>query len=295
MSFRKRFRVRPGEKLRLHDLPTCPRERDGDEKEITSRLVKSADKLRKLQYLLYAEGKQSLLICLQALDAAGKDGTIRHVLSAMNSQGTRVHGFKAPSREELAHDFLWRIAQLTPRKGEVAIFNRSHYEDVLVVRVHKLVPKSVWSERYDLINEFERGLVANGTQILKFFLHIDKDEQLRRFKDRIDDPARHWKISESDYTERALWDEYTKAYEEALSKTSTRDAPWYVIPANDKMYRNLVISRIIVERLESLNMNFPAPTVGIEDVRRRFHAAERDGKTPRSKRGAKAARTMEAG
>jgi PPK2 family polyphosphate:nucleotide phosphotransferase len=274
MKFAKRFRVRPGENVQLRKISQDVKGMRGDKKEIAAKIEKYANRLREAQYLLYAEGKRSLLICLQALDAAGKDGTISHVLGAMNPQGTRVQGFKAPSKEELAHDFLWRIAQQTPRKGEVTIFNRSHYEDVLVVRVHKLVPKSIWSERYDLINEFEKGLVANGTTIIKVFLHIDKDEQLRRFKKRIDDPARHWKISESDYSERKLWDEYVKAYEDALSKTSTKHAPWYVIPANDKMSRNLAISRIIVETLESLDMKFPSPTVGIKDVRRKYHAAE---------------------
>jgi PPK2 family polyphosphate:nucleotide phosphotransferase len=284
MNFSKRYRVKPGEKVRLSDFPTDPKGHRGDEKVLAPKLEKCTDALRDLQYLLYAEGRRSLLICLQALDAAGKDGTITHVLSAMNSQGTHVHSFKEPSREELAHDFLWRVAQDTPRKGEVAIFNRSHYEDVLVVRVHKLVPKDVWSGRYDLINDFEKGLVANGTVIIKFFLHIDKDEQLRRFKSRIDDRTRHWKISESDYSERALWDDYTRAYEDVLSKTSTRDAPWYVIPANNKMYRNLAITRILVERLEALDMRFPAPTVSIKAVRRKFHAAVLDDRTHKRNR-----------
>jgi PPK2 family polyphosphate:nucleotide phosphotransferase len=277
--------VKPGEKVRLGDLPTHPKGDRGDEKVIVPKLTKSTDRLRELQYLLYAEGKRSLLICLQALDAAGKDGTITHVLGAMNSQGTHVHSFKEPSKEELSHDFLWRIARNTPRKGEVAIFNRSHYEDVLVVRVHKLVPKAVWSGRYDLINDFEKGLVASGTEIVKFFLHIDKDEQLRRFKSRIDDRTRHWKISESDYSERALWDDYTRAYEDVLSRTSTKDAPWYVIPADNKMYRDLAVSRILVERLEALDMRFPAPAVSIKAVRRKFHAAVLDDKTSRHKRG----------
>jgi PPK2 family polyphosphate:nucleotide phosphotransferase len=285
MNYSKRYRVRPGEKVRLGDLPTHPKGDRGDEKVLAPKLQKCTDRLRELQYLLYAEGKRSLLICLQALDAAGKDGTITYVLSAMNSQGTHVHSFKEPSKEELAHDFLWRIARKTPQKGEVAIFNRSHYEDVLVVRVHKLAPKVVWSGRYDLINDFEKGLVANGTEIVKFFLHIDKDEQLRRFKSRIDDRTRHWKISEADYSERALWDEYTRAYEDVLSRTSTKRAPWYVIPANNKMYRNLAITRILVERLEALEMRFPAPTVSIKAVRRKFHAAVLDDKTSRHKRG----------
>ncbi len=284
MRFSKRCRVMPGERVDLDAHPTGPKGSRGDEKRLMPRLRKSTDRLRALQYLLFAEGRRSLLICLQARDAAGKDGSISHVLSAMNPQGTRVHSFKAPSSEELAHDFLWRIARQTPRKGEVAIFNRSHYEDVLAVRVHRLVPKAVWAARYDLINDFERGLIANGTHIVKFFLHIAKDEQLRRFKSRIDDRTRHWKISASDYSERALWDQYTVAYADALSKTSTEDAPWYIIPADNKMYRNLAITRILVDRLESLDMRFPAPTIGLKDVRRKFRAATQDGRTTKRHR-----------
>ena len=201
---------------------------------------------------------------------------INHVLGNMNPQGTRVHGFKVPSKEEAAHDFLWRIHRQTPGMGEVVIFNRSHYEDVLVARVHKLVPKSVWSKRYDLINDFEKGLVANGTHIIKFFLHISPEEQLRRFKQRLGDPARHWKISENDYSERELWPHYVQAYEEALSKTSTTHAPWYVIPADHKWFRNLAVSKIVAETLESLDMQFPAPTVDLRDIRRKYHAAEKE-------------------
>jgi PPK2 family polyphosphate:nucleotide phosphotransferase len=213
---------------------------------------------------------------LQGLDTSGKDGSINHVLGAMNPQGTRVHGFKAPSREEAAHDFLWRIEQRTPAKGEVVIFNRSHYEDVLVVRVHNLVPDKVWSKRYDLINAFEKSLAANGTHILKFFLHISKDEQLRRFKQRLDDPQRRWKISEADYEERKFWKNYQEAYQDALSQTSTKHAPWFVIPANHKWFRNLVISRIVAESLESLEMKFPEPTVNIKDIKRKYHVAEKE-------------------
>ena len=191
----------------------------------------------------------------------------------MNPQGTRVHAFKVPSQEEREHDFLWRIHKNAPAKGEVAIFNRSHYEDVLVARVHDLVPKETWSKRYDLINDFERNLAENGTHILKFYLHISEDEQLRRFKQRLDDPTRHWKISESDYEERPFWPAYQEAYEDALSKTSTKHAPWFIIPANHKWFRNLAVSRIVVETLESLDMKFPEPAINVEEIRRRFHAA----------------------
>ncbi len=276
MSYRKLFQVEPGSKPKLSEIDAGFSAKHKNKPAATADLEKYTQKLRELQYLLYAECKRSLLICLQALDAAGKDGTINHVLGNMNPQGTRVHGFKVPSKEEAAHDFLWRIHQQTPGKGEVVIFNRSHYEDVLVTRVHDLVPKSVWSERYELINDFEKGLVANGTHIVKFFLHISPEEQLRRFKQRLDDPARHWKISESDYAERELWSQYVEAYEDALHKTSTKHAPWYVIPANHKWFRNLAVSKIVAETLESLDMQFPAPTVDLRDIRRKYHAAEEE-------------------
>ena len=227
-----------------------------------------------LQFQLYAEQKRSLLICLQAPDAGGKDGVVRHVIGSMNPQGCRVVPFKQPTAEELAHDFLWRIEKQTPRQGEVVIFNRSHYEDVIVVRVHDLVPKKVWSQRYEQINDFERRLVANGTHILKFFLHISKEEQLERFKDRLDDPARHWKISEADYSERKHWDDYETAYEDAISKCSTEAAPWFVIPSDHKWFRNLAISRIIVETMENMGIKIPSrpstsPTSARNITRRR--------------------------
>jgi PPK2 family polyphosphate:nucleotide phosphotransferase len=278
MNYREMFRIEHSSSLKLDKIDPEFKNKHEDKYSAEVETAEYIDKMRKLQYLLYAEGKRSLLVCLQALDAAGKDGTINHVLGAMNPQGCKVHGFKVPSKEELAHDFLWRIHARTPEKGEVVIFNRSHYESVLVERVHKLVPKEIWSERYDLINDFERGLVANDTHIIKIFLHISSEEQLRRFKQRIDDPARHWKISEFDYSERKLWNDYQEAYEDAISKTSTRHAPWYVIPSNHKWFRNLAVSNIIVETLQSLDMEFPAPTVDIEKIRRQFHAAEGEQK-----------------
>jgi PPK2 family polyphosphate:nucleotide phosphotransferase len=230
----------------------------------------------KLQYLLYADGDQSLLVVLQALDAAGKDGVVRHLFSGMNPQGTSVFGFKQPSKDEAAHDFLWRAHQRTPSKGQVVIFNRSHYEDVLVVRVHKLVEKSVWSTRYDLINDFEKMITSNGTRILKFFLHISPEEQLARFKQRLDDPARHWKISDADYSERELWPKYIKAYEDVLEMTSTRHAPWYVIPANHKWFRNLAISEIIADTLDEMGLKLPPTHVDMEAIRSKYHVAERE-------------------
>jgi len=276
VKYIEKFRVKPGNTVRLDKIDAAFKDKHDDQESALSEIEKYTRRLREQQYLLYAENKRSLLIILQAMDAGGKDGTINHVLGSMNPQGTRVYGFKVPSAEEAAHDFLWRIHQAAPHRGQVTIFNRSHYEDVLVSRVHNFVPKKVWSKRFDLINDFEKNLVDNGTHILKFYLHISKDEQLRRFKQRIDDPARHWKISESDYTEREYWDDYTKAFEDALSTCSTEHAPWYIIPANHKWFRNLAVSQIVVETLESLEMEFPKPSVDIKEIREKFHKAEEE-------------------
>jgi PPK2 family polyphosphate:nucleotide phosphotransferase len=273
MNYRERFRVRPGSKVTLDDIDPALTAGHKNKESALAKLEKYAQRLRDLQYLLYAEGKRSLLVCLQALDGGGKDGTIRHVFWTMNPQGVRVQAFKVPSKEESEHDFLRRIHEQTPARGEVVIFNRSHYEDVLVVRVHDLVPKEVWSKRYDAINDFERNLVAGGTHILKFYLHISRDEQLRRFGQRLDDPTRRWKISEADYSEREFWNQYMEAYEDALSRTSTKDAPWFIIPSNHKWFRNLAVSKIVVETLESLDMTFPEPTVDIKAIRRKYHRA----------------------
>jgi len=267
------FKVEPGARVSLSSIDPGFKDKHENKESAAAELASQAKRLLELQYLVYAEGKRSLLICLQALDGAGKDGTINHVLGAMNPQGTRVHGFKVPSKEEAAHDFLWRAHQHAPARGEVVIFNRSHYEDVLVVRVHDLVRKEVWSKRFDLINDFERNLVENGTHILKFYLHISPEEQLERFKQRLDDPSRWWKISDSDYTERTLWPDYIAAYEDVLARTSTKHAPWHVIPANHKWFRNLAVSRIVVETLESLGMKLPQPSVNIDEIRRKYHEA----------------------
>ena len=274
MNYHKHFLVKPGSKVKLDKIDASFKDKHEDKSSADKVLEKYTERLRELQYLLYAENKRSLLIILQAMDAGGKDGTINHVLSSMNPQGTRVYGFKVPSDEEASHDFLWRIHQAAPHRGQVAIFNRSHYEDVLISRVHNLVPKNVWSKRYDLINNFERNLVESGTHILKFYLHISKDEQLQRFKQRIDDPARHWKISESDYQERKYWDDYRAAFEDALGRCSTEKAPWFAIPANHKWFRNLAVSQIIVKALESLKMEFPQPTVDIGEIKVKYHIAE---------------------
>ncbi len=273
MRYSERFRVEPGRALRLSDIDPGFKDKHEDRESADAEIAANARKMRELQYLVFAEDRRSVLICLQAPDAAGKDGTINHVLGAMNPQGTRVHAFKVPSREEASHDFLWRAHQHAPARGEVVIFNRSHYEDVLVVRVHELVPRHVWSRRYDLINDFERNLVEAGTHVLKFYLHISEDEQLERFKQRLEDPARRWKISEADYSERPRWPSYVAAYEEALARTSTAHAPWYVIPANHKWFRNLAVSQILVETLESLGMELPRPTVDLEEIRRKYHQA----------------------
>jgi len=278
MDYRKKFRVEPGAKVRLAKIDPSYTGKHENHEKAQPEIQKYLARMEKLQYLLYANDNQSLLVVLQALDAAGKDGTVRHVFSAMNPQGTFVYAFKQPSREEAAHDFLWRAHLRTPGKGEVVIFNRSHYEDVLVVRVHKLVERSVWSKRYDLINDFETLLSKNGTTILKFFLHISPEEQLERFKQRLDDPPRHWKISDSDYSERELWPKYVEAYQDAIALTSTRRAPWYIIPANHKWFRNLAVSQIISDTLDEMGLKLPPTRVDIATVRRKFHAVTREAK-----------------
>jgi PPK2 family polyphosphate:nucleotide phosphotransferase len=266
-NFSKELAAKPGKKVRLADWDPEDTLGWGKGHKTKASLDKNIEKLDKLQYLLYAEHKRALLIVLQGLDAAGKDGTIRHVMDGVNPQGCRVTPFKKPSEEELAHDFLWRVHKAVPERGDIGIFNRSHYEDVLVVRVHNLVPKEVWSKRYDQINDFEEMLRQNNVKILKFFLHISKDEQKKRFQQRIDDPDRRWKISQADFDERKFWDDYTQAYEAVLAKCNTADAPWFVIPSNKKWFRNLAVSHIITETLESMNMKFPPPTVDIKTLK----------------------------
>jgi PPK2 family polyphosphate:nucleotide phosphotransferase len=271
MDYYERFRVRPGSKVDLDKVDAGFKDKHESHEHALPEIEAYRQKLRELQYRMYAEDKRSLLICLQGRDAAGKDGTINHVLGAMNPQGCTVTGFKVPSKEEAAHDFLWRYHRAAPGRGRVGIFNRSHYEDVLVVRVHDLVPKKVWSRRYDQINDFEKMLYENDTHILKFYLHIDPEEQLERFKQRIEDPARHWKISEGDYAERPYWDAYTKAFEDALERCSTEHAPWFVIPSNHKWFRNLAVARIVTEALEALDMRFPEPAVDIAEIEKKYH------------------------
>jgi PPK2 family polyphosphate:nucleotide phosphotransferase len=280
MNYRKKFVVEPGSKVRLDKIDADYSGRHESRETALKETANEVERIARLQYLLYADASQSLLIVLQGLDAAGKDGTVRHLFSEMNPQGIFVASFKEPSKEELAHDFLWRVHLRAPADGQVAVFNRSHYEDILVVRVHKLVPRSVWSGRYDLINSFEAMLSEHRTRILKFYLHISAKEQLARFKQRLDDPARQWKISESDYTEREFWPKYMEAYEDAIARTSTKHAPWYVIPSNHKWFRNLAISRIVADTIDEMGLKLPAARVDLANIRCKYHAAKReaDGK-----------------
>ena len=267
MNLEKRYIVGPHEKVNLSKRNPDDSAGISNREKCEAALAKNIGHLFELQTLLAASNQYAVLIVLQALDAGGKDGTIRHVMTGLNPQACRVTSFKVPSDEESRHDFLWRIHSAAPRRGEIGIFNRSHYEDVLVARVHKLVPKSVWRARYELINNFEQNLAENNTVIIKFFLHISKDEQKRRLEERIQDPLKNWKISEADFAERRHWDDYTEAYEDALSKCSTKHAPWYVIPANKKWFRNVAVSQIIEDRMASLKMKYPATKVDLTKVR----------------------------
>lgn len=256
------YQVPPDTKV---DLSTYETYYDGEikKKEGRKQLNEKSKILRDLQELLYAEGKQKVLVVLQGIDASGKDGTIKNVFGRVNPQGTNVASFKVPTRKELAHDYLWRIHRKTPGAGEIVIFNRSHYEDVLVVRVDELVPESVWEKRYQHINEFERMLTDEGTTILKFFLHISKKRQARRFLARLDRPHKRWKFSPEDLIKREDWDDYQAAFGDMLTKTSTPWAPWHVIPSDRKWYRNLTIANIIVDTLKNLDMRFPKE---VEDI-----------------------------
>jgi PPK2 family polyphosphate:nucleotide phosphotransferase len=250
------LRVKPGSRVRLERMD--PGATFGHVKAMsTEATLEQMIRLRDLQDRLWAEAKHSVLVVLQGIDAAGKDGTIAKVMEAFNPQGCPVSSFKVPSSEELAHDFLWRVHKRTPGKGEIGIFNRSHYEDVLVVRVHGLVPRRVWSKRYDQINDFERTLTEAGTTIVKFFLMIDRDEQRKRFQERVENPKKRWKFSLGDLEERKLWDDYQAAFDEALTRTSTPAAPWYVIPANRNWFRNLAVATILADTIASLKPSYP--------------------------------------
>ena len=280
-NYSKKLVVKPGTKIRLKDFDPGYHGKHGSHESALPEIEENRQKMDELQYLMYAENKHSLLVVLQGLDAAGKDGVVRHVFTGMNPEGCAAVNFKEPTAKELAHDFLWRVHPHVPAKGSVVIFNRSHYEDVLVARVHGLVPKKIWSKRYDEINDFEHLIVTeNNTTILKFFLHISKDEQLARFKERLDNPTRQWKISESDYKEREYWGDYVKAFEDVLTKTSTEHAPWFIIPSNHKWFRDLAISQIIVQQMEGMGMQFPKPIVNLAEIRREYHQAA----TPENRR-----------
>ena len=265
------YRVPVKGKIKLKDYdPNDSRLFDGNKKDSKEALLKLNTELAALQEQLYAEGKHRLLIVLQAMDTGGKDGVIRAVFEGVNPQGVKVASFKVPTPVELSHDYLWRVHQQTPGKGEMVIFNRSHYEDVLVVRVHQLVPEEVWSRRYQHIREFERLLADEGTTILKFYLHIDLQEQAQRFLARVEDPTKQWKFNPGDLDERDRWEEYMRAYEDMLNQTSTDWAPWYIIPANKKWYRNWLISKIVIKTLKDLDMRYPAAPENIEDYHKRL-------------------------
>ena len=263
----ERYKVKPETKIKLSKWDANDTgDFKGGKKEGLAELEKLNGKLETLQELLFAEHKHKVLIMLQAMDTGGKDGVIRRVFDGVNPAGVRVVSFKAPTSEELDHDFLWRVHKGIPGRGEMVIFNRSHYEDVLVVRVHNLVPHEVWSKRFDQINEFERTLAENGTTILKFYLHIDLAEQKERLQARLTDPAKRWKFHLGDLDERKLWPDYMKAYEDVLSKTSTEYAPWYIVPANRKWFRDLVISSALVDALEGLKMKYPESEENLDEV-----------------------------
>jgi len=263
----KQYLVKLGERVNLSEWnPNDKGDFKGGKKEGFAEIAKLNEKLEALQELLFAEHKHKVLIVLQAMDTGGKDGVIRRVFDGVNPQGVRVASFKVPTQEELDHDYLWRVHKMTPGNGQMVIFNRSHYEDVLVVRVHNFVPPDVWKKRFDQINQFERLLAENGTTIIKFYLHIDLDEQKERLQARLDEPNKNWKFSLGDLEERKLWPEYMQAYEDVLSKTSTKYAPWYIVPANRKWYRDLVISTVLVDKLQGLNMEFPEPEDNLDGV-----------------------------
>jgi PPK2 family polyphosphate:nucleotide phosphotransferase len=286
VNLAKRLKVEPGSKVKLSDIDPSFHGKHESEGEAKSELQHNLGRITELQRKFYADRRHSLLIVLQGIDGAGKDGTCWHVVSAMDPQGVSVTGFKQPTAEERDHDFLWRVHPHAPGLGQVAVFNRSHYEDVLVVRVHDLVPKHVWKQRYEFINNWERLLVEEkNTTILKFFLYISKDEQLSRFKDRLDDPARQWKISDSDYSERKLWDKYIDAFEAAISKCSTKHAPWFIIPSNHKWFRNFAVSELVARAMEDMDLSLPKPTVDLQKIRKLYHQAADDGrKTKKSKK-----------
>lgn len=274
------YRIAPGEKLKLKTRPTRVEPLYRDEDDYRDQLAGHVERLSELQNLLYAHDRYSLLLIFQAMDAAGKDGIIKHVMSGVNPQGCQVYSFKHPSAQELDHDFLWRTTQCLPERGRIGIFNRSYYEEVLIVRVHpeilaaQRLPREVmrsprlWAERFESINGLERHLARNGTRVLKFFLHLSRDEQRRRFLARLDDPDKNWKFSAADITERELWPQYMRAYDEALSATSSEHAPWYAVPADDKRNARLIVSQVITAQLGALKMSYPAPELAAKELKK---------------------------
>lgn len=267
MSKPDAYRVPPHTKVKLSDYDPDDTGTFDDKTKAVEVLCKHQEKLSQLQELLYADARYSLLVILQGLDAAGKDGTIRHIFSGVNPQGCQVTSFKEPTPEELHHDFLWRVHRAVPARGMIGIFNRSHYEDVLVVRVHGHLSKKELAHRFDEINSFEENLVQNGVLVLKFFLHISKDEQKARLQARLQEPTKNWKVSPADIKERQYWDDYVKAYEDVFRHCSTKHAPWYIIPANKKWYRNVAISQILVDTLKGLKLRYPKVKFDISQLK----------------------------
>ncbi len=261
-----RLTLKPGERVKLSDWDPSDTGGYKDSREAKAELAEVQGRMAELQEVFYASGKKALLVILQALDAGGKDGTIRRVMAGVNPAGCTVTSFKVPTADELAHDFLWRVHKAVPVRGQIGIFNRSHYEDVLVVRILKIVPKEVWKARFDQINAFEKILSENGVVILKFFLHISKDEQAERFRERLADPTKIWKFNPGDLDMREKWDEFMNAYEDVLEKCTTAHAPWTIVPADRKWYRNLVVAKKIAKTLESLDLKYPDPPPGLEKV-----------------------------
>lgn len=263
----EKFLAKSNEKINLSKIPTDDTQNFADKSDANKMVEENIERMQELQYQLYASDKYSLLFIFQAMDAAGKDSTIKHVMSGLNPQGTQVFSFKKPSEEELDHGYLWRISKALPERGRIGIFNRSHYEEVLVVRVHDLIKyqklpeevttNDIWQKRYEQINNFEKYLYENETIILKFFLHVSKEEQKKRFLERIEDKSKNWKFAEADLKEREYWNDYQKCYQEAISATSKDYAPWFVIPADKKWFTRLLVSEIIVKKLESLNLKYP--------------------------------------
>jgi len=275
MHYRKKFLAEPGKRLSLKKIDPGFKGKHKSHGAAKPQIEANRQKLGELQPVLWAQKQHSLLIVLQAMDAGGKDGTISHVLGALNPQGVVVTGFKVPTPEESAHDFLWRVHPHAPARGYIAIFNRSHYEDVLAPRVHGAISEAVCAQRFKRIREFECLLADNGTHVVKFFLYISPEEQLKRFAARLEDPQRNWKISESDYAERPNWDGYMAAFEDAISATSEKHAPWYVIPSNHKWFRNLAVSQIVADTMDDMGLTLPRPRVDVAAMRRKYHAAKR--------------------